>query len=205
MKRNPKRTVPASSQVRRSGNRPGSISISASNNEMKGFDMNIKKFAKQQLEKAKKKLRKHGGLEVTARAYDSKGSLVLDTVIDPYNEKRLQQLHFQAQAAQLGCTMVVVVTEGWLARDDGRTFQGIPPSQRPDRQEAVGASVHTPSDSYCIFQVYKRDFEDKITFGETHAHMGGYSAFTDMLWARDKYPVPGIAERGRRAAKEMEA
>lgn len=169
--------------------------------------MDIKKSAKQHLEKAKKKLRKHGGLETIARAYDSRGSVVLDTVIDPYNEKRLQQLHFQQQAHQLACAMVVVVSEVWHALDDGKTFQGLPVSQRPDRQEAVMASVHTPGESYCIFQVYKRDSEDAITFGEKHDSMGtdGYSAFTDMLWARDKYPVPGITERGRRAAKEMEA
>lgn len=39
--------------------------------------MDIKKFAKQELERAKKKLKKRGGLEITARAYDSNGVLSL--------------------------------------------------------------------------------------------------------------------------------
>jgi len=111
---------------------------------------------------------------------------VLDTVIDPDNNKRLQQLYFQAEAAQLDCAMVVVVSEAWSVVDDGRTFQGVPVSQRPDRLEVVGVYVLTPGESYVIFQVFTRDYEKrKISFGETHEFMGTIpSALTDLLWSQ---------------------
>lgn len=151
--------------------------------------MDIKTMAETHFKRLQKRLKKNTRYELPyiASAYDSKGALLLDTIIKSETKegKRRQQELFQMQLQQfLDVSMVVSAFEAWVAPDDG---SGLLPSQHPAAWDALWVSAVTRGEQYSIVQPFSVT-SGRITWGKVErAHLHGsdvYSSCTDILWSQ---------------------
>jgi hypothetical protein len=158
--------------------------------------MDIKKLAFQHLKQAQKRLRKRGGIDCIATAYDASGARLFDTMIDcdDRDYKRIQQIEFQIILMRYdNAAAVVVSSEAWIAPD--AVNLNCWPSESPNREEIIAVFASTPDDMFIIYQTFRRDeVKRKISFGPVQQGHGGYSAFTDLIWPLSAAEMPKEAE-----------
>lgn len=146
--------------------------------------MDVKKLAFQHLKQAQKRLKKRGGIECIATAYDSRGARLFDTMIDcdDRDGKRIQQIEFQITLMRYdNAAAVVISSEGWL----GEKHIDAWPSEQPDREEVIAVFVSTPNEMFGVYQSFRKDEAKlKISFGPILQGNGTYNAFTDLIWPR---------------------
>jgi hypothetical protein len=98
------------------------------------------------------------------------GALALDFVSDTAKNKSLSTLKMIAR--NNNAVGVFIVTEGWIAKTKDGEYDGIRPSKRSDKEEAVIISGKTPITGGFISQIFVKKGDD-ITLGEKTETFGG--------------------------------
>jgi hypothetical protein len=151
----------------------------------------LRTIAQAILAKARKNVKKHGGLQPVGLAYGSDGHI--DRFVfqwDSLEKKRRAQRDFQMELLRRDAAAAVIISEAWAKFADNAPIDLSNPNRSvrdmPGRKDAIIVEAGSPLGRIVLVQTFTKTRTGKISFDAPNEYPIGMievtSEFLDALW-----------------------